>query len=260
MNTTKNKANKDPRFIFCLIGVAMFSAFGLGQDPSPEIRADVDRRIKLQRNWDARNNSPGAELEAVEVFHAGQGNKLILTYELRAKGLPLDLQYEMLMLPTMAGSPKEVTSTGDVQIDEKDGRVMDGPGDARSVIVPHPAPGEPYRFALVSKDGKYKAFVTVLPNPIQSSDRGCKVSVVRLMPNFELALVQFTGFPPQAEINVHGNSAGEIHDFKLTTDAEGYVDTGILPFKLGKQKGTMDLQTSTPRCSPKISFKWGSTE
>ena len=216
----------------------------------------MDRRTNLQRNWDGRNNSPGAELQAVEVLHEGK----VWKYELRAKGLPVDLTYEVLMLPTMAGSPSELTSTGDVQIDKSDGRLMDGPGDARSLIMPDPAPGEPYRFALVSKDRKYKAFVTVLPNPIQATDNGCKVSVVRLMPHFELAFVQFTGFPPQAEINVHANSAGEIHDFKLTANVEGYLDTGILPFKLGKSKGTMELQIKTSECSPKVSFNWGSTK
>jgi len=259
VNTTKNKSKRGPHlilFILFLMRAAMFSAYGLAQDLSPQIRAAVNRRIDLQRNWDGRNNSPGAELQAVEVFHASK----IWKYELRAKGLPVDLTYEVLMLPTMAGSPSELTSTGDVQIDKSDGRVMDGPGDARLLIVPDPAPGEPYRFALVSKNGKHKAFVTVLPNPIQGTDKGCKVSVVRLMPHFELAFVQFTGFLPQAEINVHGNSAGEVHDFKLTANAEGYLDTGILPFKLGKTKGTMELQIKASKCSPKVSFNWGSTE
>ena len=256
MNTSNSKSKTGLRLVVCLIGVAIFSADGLAQDLSPEIRADVDRRIKLQRNWDGRNNSPGAELQAVQVLNEGK----VWKYELRAKGLPVDLTYEVLMLPTMAGSPSELASTGDVQIDKNDGRVMDGPGDARCLILPDPAPGEPYRVALISKDGKYKAFVTVLPNPIQATDNGCKVSVVRLMPHFELAFVQFTGFPPQAQINVHGNSAGEIHDFKLTANAEGYLDTGILPFKLGEAKGTMELQIKASKCSLQVSFNWGSTQ
>lgn len=259
MDTAKTALNQNSCRIF-FFGIAVFSAFALGQDLSPEVRADVDSRIKLQRNWDSRNNSPGASLEAVDVTHAGKANKLIKTYQLRAKGLPVDLQYEMLALPTMAGSPEEIQSTADVEIDKNDGRVMNGPNDAQQIIVPHPAPGEPYRWALVSKDGKYKAFITVLPNPIQATDNGCKVNVVRLMPRFELAFVQFSGFPPQAEISLRGNSAGEIHDFKLTTNAEGYADTGMLPFKAGKSKGTMELQISTPKCSPKVSFNWGSTE
>jgi hypothetical protein len=256
LNATKSKSNRDPLYVFCLIGAAMFSAYGLAQDLSPEIRADVDRRINLQRKWDERNNSPGAELQAVVVLRADK----VLKYELRAKDLPLDLKYELLILPTMASSINELTSTGDVEIDKQDGRVLDGPGDVRSMFLAAPAPGEPYRFALVSKDRKYKAFATVLPNPIEATEKGCRVRVIRLMPKFELAFVQFTGFPPQAEIDVHGNSEGEILDFKLKTNADGYVDTGILPFKAGKSRGTMNLQTSTPKCSPKVSFRWGSTE
>ncbi|HEY1524828.1 MAG TPA: hypothetical protein VGH51_01215 [Candidatus Angelobacter sp.] len=260
MDTTKNRSNKKWRCIFYLIGIAVFCAFALGQDLSPEMRADIDNRIKLQRNWDARSNSPGTELEAVEVSHTGKGSKLIAMYELRAKGLPPDLRYELLWLPTMAGSPKEIQSTGDVEIDRNDGRVMNASTDPQRLVVPNSAPGEPYRWALVSKDGTHKAFIAVLPNAIQSTNNGCKVNVVRLMPKFELAFVQFSGFPPQSEVNVRGNSAGEIHDFKLTTNAEGYVDTGILPFKAGKSSGTMELQTKTPKCSLKVSFKWGVIE
>lgn len=95
----------------------MFSAYGLAQDLSPEIRADVNRRINLQRKWDERNNSPGAQLEAVEVLHADKVSK----YELRAKDLPFDLKYELFILPTMASSINELTSTGNVEIDKHDG-------------------------------------------------------------------------------------------------------------------------------------------
>jgi hypothetical protein len=256
LNASKSKSNRDPLYVFCLIGAAMFSAYGLAQDLSPEIRADVDRRINLQRKWDEHNNSPGAELQAVEVLRTNK----VVTYELRAKDLPLDRKYELLILPTMARSINDLTATGDVEIDKKDGRVLDGPGDVRTLILPAPAPGEPYRFALVSKDGKYKAFATVLPNPIEAMEKGCRVRVIRLTPKFELAFIQFTGFPPQAEISGHGNSAGEIHDFKVTVNSDGYADIGILPFKAGKSNGTMDVQASTPKCAPKVSFRWGSTE
>lgn len=125
---------------------------------------------------------------------------------------------------------------GEVLIEAKDGRVIDGPNDPRSVVVPNPAPGEPFRFALASKDSKHRAFVTLLPNPIEGSDQGCKVSVIRLMPNFELAYVRITGFPPKAEVAGRSNSEGEVRDFKMTTDANGTADNGILPAKKGKSK------------------------
>jgi hypothetical protein len=145
-------------------------------------------------------------------------------------------------------------------IDAKDGRVIDGPDDPRGLIVPDPAPGEPYRVALVAKNSKYKAFLTLLPNPIEGSDHGCKVSVIRLMPNFELAFVRMIAFPPETQVRWRGNSEGEVHESTVTTDANGYADIGILPAKKGKRKGKMEMHFTSPKCSPKVGFKWGSTE
>ena len=245
--------------------IVVFAAFASAQDHTseltPEARAEIDHRIHLQRSFDGRINSPGAEIHGEEVQPLRMDNGVkVIKYEFLTKGLPSGLGFDLLTLPTMAGRAEELRSTGEVLIDAKDGRVIDGPDDPRSVILPDPAPGEPYRFALVSKNSKYRAFATLLPNPIEGSDRGCKVSVIRLMPNFELAFVRLTGFPPGTQVEWRGNSEGEVHDSKVITDASGYADIGILPAKKGKSKGKMEMQFTSPACSPKTSFKWGSTE
>jgi len=239
--------------------VAILSLCAFTQNLTPEMQADINKRINFQRNWGSRASSPGAELIGVQTARREVGRGVyVMAYELKAKGLPLDIGYELLMAPTMAGSVEEIQSAGDFVLD-KDGRVVNQDGSPYQLVVPDPAAGEPYRFGLSAKEGKHVAFVTLLPNAIESNDRGCKASVVRLMRNFELAFVQLSGFPPDAEIPARGNSEGEIHEFKLKTNAEGYADAGVLPFKLGKTKGKMEIQFTTPQCAPKVSFKWGST-
>jgi hypothetical protein len=249
----------------CLAFVVVFAVFASAQDNTSELtseaRVEIDHRIHLQRSFDGRINSPGAELRSEEVKRLRMENGVrVIKYEFVTKGLPSGLGYDFLVLPTMAGREEEIQSTGEVLIDTKDGRVIDGPDDPRSIVVPDPAPGEPYRFALVSKDSKYRALLTLLPNAIEGSDQGCKVTVIRLMPNFELAFVRITGFPPETEVAVRGDSEGEVHDFKMTTDAKGYADIGILPAKKGKSKGKMEMHFTSPKCAPKANFKWGSTE
>jgi hypothetical protein len=247
----------------CHFGLAIivFFTIAFAQNLTPEMQADVDQRVTFQRKWDGRLNSPDAELRGIVAVREEVGKGVyVLKYEFQAKGLPTELDYELLMLPTMAASSKDFRSTGDVHIDKNDGRVIDGPNDPRSIILPDPAPGEPYRFALISKDGKYKAYLSLVPNPIEARDGSCTVSVVRLMPHFELAFLRATGFPPQTEIAVHGNSEGEIHDFKVKTNESGYLDAGVLPFKLAKSKGKMEMRFTAATCAPKVSFKWGSTE
>jgi hypothetical protein len=249
------------RQVYWSLAFFIFLASALGQDIAPEMRAELLQRVNLQRNWGARSNSPGTELSGVETSAVPVGNGIRAhMYELRAKGFPADLDYDLLTLPTMARSSDEAQTTDTVKVEKPEGRVMNEPGHPSTIIVPDPAPGEPYRFALTSKDGKHKAFVTLLPNPIEASENGCKISVIRLMPNFELALVQGTGFPPQTEVDFQGNSEGEVHGWKLKTDDEGYVDIPILPYKKGKSKGSIEIRMASAKCTPKVSFKWGSTK
>jgi hypothetical protein len=165
------------------------------------------------------------------------------------------------MLPPDANDGRELQVIGgSVRIDEDDGRVMDEPNDPRVIIVPEPAPGTAARFVLAAKEGKYRASLILFPKPIEATDNGCKVTVARLYPNFEAALVQVGGFPPKTEIAVHGNSEGEVHDFKIRTNADGYGDAAVLPAKLGKSKGAMAMQFTSPKCTPKLGFRWGKTE
>lgn len=229
------------------------------QDITPEMRADINRRVEFQRNW-GRMNSQGAELSGVEVFRQAVGKGVsVVKYQLKAKGLPPDIEYELLMLPTMASSPTELQAAGQVHIDKQDNRVMDDSGDPFDLIIPDPAPGEPYRFALVSMDKKHGAFITLFPNPIESTDNGCRVRVVRLLPKFELAFLQLSGFPPRTEVMFHGDSAGEIHEWPLKTNDDGSTDAGILPFKKGLSKGSMEMRVTSSACAPKLSFQWGTT-
>ena len=57
-----------------------------------------------------------------------------------------------------------------------------------------PAKGELFRLALISADGNAKAFFAVVPDPIRANDNGCSLSVLRLLPNFELAIVLAEGY------------------------------------------------------------------
>jgi len=79
------------------------------------------------------------------------------------------------------------------------------------------------------------------------------------MPKFELAFIQATGFPPNAEIDFQSDSLGEVHNGKLKTNADGYTDTGILPFVKGKSKGKTEIRMTSSQCSPKVTFHWGTT-
>ena len=77
------------------------------------------------------------------------------------------------------------------------------------------------------------------------------------MPKFELAFIQASGFPPNADIAMHSDSMGEIHDAKLKSDNQGSFDFAMLPFVKDKPDGIMQVQMSAASCKPKLKFHWG---
>jgi hypothetical protein len=225
------------------------------QDPTREMQADIQKRTSLHRTWSKHVGGNGVELTAKEKFRYGHG----AVYELYTKGLPHEEIYQLHTLPLDA---TEATATmlsgGDLRLDD-DGRVMTGPkpDDVFHAIIPDAAPGEPFRFALISEDGKHYATLSVQPNAIEGKDHGCRVEAVRLMPKFELAFIQGTGFPPDAEIAMHSESLGDRHDGKVKTDDKGDFDFAMLPFVKGKSDGITQVLMSAGNCKPKLRFHWG---
>jgi hypothetical protein len=117
------------------------------------------------------------------------------------------------------------------------------------------AKGEPYRIALVSGDNRVT--LVIVPDPITAKDKGCTLSVERLLPRFELAYFTGTGFPPNSDASFESQSYDEKHPLKTKTDGEGNLQFALLPFVSGRQKGTTTVKGVGMNCSPSIKFEWG---
>lgn len=235
--------------------------------PSPEQQQQVTDLVNIQRNWGDKLNTPGATLRLVESRREQRNGRLVVAYQLFATGLPADVLYTIQNLAANETVPK--TTLRGVTLAQNGnaicagrtpyqcgGERLDDPIDA----VYFPVKGEPQRVALVSEDGQYRVFASVVSEPIQGKDNGCEISVIRLMPKFELALVQGTGFPPDSEVQFESSSHGESHGGQLKANKDGYVDATILPFVKGKKSGETVVQFTSLKCKPSTRFKWGVIE
>ena len=119
------------------------------------------------------------------------------------------------------------------------------------------ANGEPIRFALRSKDSKVFAAGTLIPYPIESSDKGCRLSVLLSSPEAEIVLVTADGFAPNTDLEVKGDSAGELKESKHKTDANGHVEFAELPYVVAKEAGVLADTIETPDCSVSVQVPWG---
>jgi len=126
----------------------------------PNMIEQVNRLANVQKNL-AKNNTPGAELWAREISRLKTAEGTLVQYEFFASNLPKDLEYRFGTLRInqelqMDSKPKTLDFMG---------RLIDGPDDPLYLFA-MAAKGEPYRFQLASPDGKYRAFLSLVPFPI----------------------------------------------------------------------------------------------
>ena len=93
-------------------------------------------------------------------------------------------------------------------------------------------------------------------SPLRSLSEGCQLESVRVTPNGEMFLLRGSGFPPNTDLTLMGDSAGELHPSKSHTDAEGRFQKVELPFVIGKDSGTIVDKVTEGATSPSITAKW----
>ena len=243
--------------VFLLVSV---SILGFGQTDM-EARAGEFNQALMKGHvaWKTKLSSPGASIQAKEAERQGR----LVSYNLYVSGLPTDKLYKAMTWPVGQATP--LTLMDGVSIGKR-GIVMCAgrmPGqcvdsstkDGTIDFTFNPAKGEPYRLALVS--GDYRVAVVIVPDPITAKDKGCTLSVERLLPHFELAYFTGSGFPPNSDATFDGQSYDEKHPVKTKVDSEGNIRFGVSPFVSGHQKGTTTIKGVGMNCSPSIEFDWG---
>jgi hypothetical protein len=228
---------------------------GFGQADMEARAAEFNQAlIKGHIAWKTKLSSPGASFRAKESERQGR----LVSYNLYVSGLPTDKLYKAMTWPVGQAAPLTlmegvsiVMCAGRLPGQCVDSSTKDGPID----FAFNPAKGEPYRLALVS--GDYRVAVVIVPDPITAKDKGCTLSVERLLPHFELAYFTGSGFSPNSDATFDGQSYDEKHSLKTKVDNDGNIRFGVSPFVSGHQKGTTTMKGVGMNCSPSIKFDWG---
>lgn len=215
--------------------------------------------ITAHTAWDTKASGPGASIQAKEVARRGS----LVQYHLYVSGLPKDQLYTVISWPINRREPSPAmkgVTIGNDGIVMCAGRTPEQCGDPSKKDDPieftfSPAKGEPYRLALAG--GDYRAAIVIVPDPIVAKDKGCSLTVERLLPHFELAYFNGSGFPPSSDVSFDAESYGEKHLMKTKTDAEGNLKFAAMPFVVGRQKGTTTVKAIGVNCSPLLEFDWG---
>jgi hypothetical protein len=119
------------------------------------------------------------------------------------------------------------------------------------------APGEPMRFLLTTSDAKLLVPGTVVPYPISSEDKGCRLEARLGMPDAQAVLLYVDGLAPSADVPFQAISEGEAHPASFHTNARGHAATVDLPYVEGKDAGVLKVSVATKECSVSVDIPWG---
>lgn len=209
------------------------------------------RLARIQMNWGAKMNSPGASVSLKETSRKSTGRQTVVFYRIFTSGMPKDKTYSLVTTPFNLQS---MVATNGVTLDDSGQAMTSGSPLDLGVVA---AKGEPKRFSLVSDDGQSKVFFYITPFPVKGTNRGCSIEETLLLQHAEAVLIQGSGFPPNSTVHVKASSEKEVHEGDLKSDDLGNVSTVFLPFVKGKVDGTSTVTLSSQTCSPSLKYHWG---
>ncbi|MGA8531186.1 MAG: hypothetical protein WB622_15825 [Acidobacteriaceae bacterium] len=141
------------------------------------------------------------------------------------------------------------------------------------------APGEAIRVALVGQSEKngtpvrIGAATSLVPYPMENTDKGCTLQVIRGMKNAGMVLVEGMGFPPNTSMKVDTITAGQTRTINARTTDKGRFILAALPALGGMNEGDTTIRMGgivqvpsleaaknpapVSNCDPTVSFHWG---
>jgi hypothetical protein len=261
------------RIIFASLSIGLCLAFALhdsnaqyARQKLPQVVIDM---VNTQLQWDAGLGDPTRphlEFAKFEEFNRSDGH--FTRFRVFAHGVSEGTQYVVAIWKIgtpvqnlqVISSPAYVNRKGLLltrkpSADQED---IESAGEGLEFDIGiQAANGEPIRFALRSKNSKVIVPGTLIPYPIESSDKGCRLSALLSAPEADIVLVTANGFAPNTDLVVEGDSAGELKQSKHKTDANGHVQFAELPDVVGKEAGVLADTIETPDCSVTVQVPWG---
>ena len=241
--------------------------------PTPEEAAAQEaarQRVQIQQlamalnKWGPADSTTGLSLSLKEMGRTKTANGTEITYQIQGTGFTPDMKLTLLRWPLNQGVAKVMDG---VIVNTAGIAVCDGAAtsscsktlqaQAPVVVTATVAKGEAVRVALIADDKKHVAAVSLVPFPIASEDRGCKLEVVRGAKNNELVLVEGDGFAKATNFNAGSESFGEKHPLGANPTAAGHFVVAMTPWVTGHDEGDTVIYAQTDSCSPTLSFHWG---
>jgi hypothetical protein len=255
----------------------VFSAAIQGQAPvapaarnsASQLPPEILQMLNAQAVWDDGFNHPnGPRLRFAKVDEVTRPEGQFTRYRIYASGVPEGEPYILsawtigkklddlnVLSNAVYVNRKGLLLTRRPNSNEEDSDTVGQ--DAEYDLGVQAADGEPLRFVVRSPDNKVLVPGTLVPFPIISTDKACKLSALLASPDAEAIFVLGDGFAPNTDVLVQTNSEGESKVSKHAVDANGHLQFVELPYVADKEEGTLNDTISTTYCTVSVNLPWG---
>jgi len=253
-------------FSLCVHGQAAGKASGNASNPLP---AKTLQMLNAQVVWDSGFNRPnGPRLQFAQFAELATPDGHLARYRIYAPGAPEDTPYILAAWKIGASLDDLEVLSSAVYVNRKGLLLNRQPAaaeqdsetladDVEFELSAQAADGEPLRLVLRSPDNKIMIPGTLVPFPIESADKSCKLTALLATSEGQAILLYGDGFPPNAQVVEDNDSSGELKHSTKPADANGHVQFVALPYVIGKTAGVLKDTLSTKDCSVTVSIPWG---
>ena len=232
--------------------------------------------LERQARWDdagsgdlnltgSRFNPSGLRLIFEKIDEqATQGGRLATRYRMFAEGAP---ENKVFAFKTWTLDNTLSTDIRDIYVNGQGLLMIHDPtpeqelslkaGNDELDVMPVTANAEPVRYLLSGRDRQLMIYGTLVPHPVVSVDKGCRLEVRIAQPNATAVLIIADRFPAKAKIPLVLESDGSSISEMLNTNADGHAVMAVFPYVPGKAQGMLKAIAEGPKCLPSVLLPWG---
>lgn len=119
------------------------------------------------------------------------------------------------------------------------------------------ATAEPARYLLSSKDNELMIYGTLVPHPVVTVDRGCRLEARLARLDAAAVLILADWFPAKARIPLVLESGDLTLRKTMIADADGHAVMAVFPYVPGKTEGMLKATAEGHGCLPAVLLPWG---
>jgi hypothetical protein len=253
-----------------------------GKSSFSDLAAKAPELVQMQNEFE-QTVPPGVSIQAREISRKGtSGKDLTVVYNIYVRGVPRDTVFRQVQFPV--DRDKAVAGIDGITLNSNGLMICAGRTPAQChnggklddpVLFTQQLPlkGEPRRSVFLAENLRIP--ISLVPDPIRSEDKGCKLSAVRLTAKFELAYITGSGFRPNTDVHIQladdRNAGISVIDsdggissphpgttiVTVRSDSNGAIQTATLPNTSRNPEGQETVEVVDPNCGPKITYEWG---